>query len=59
MNVRKMMLLLLGLGAMKHGLASAVPESSCCDAIDETLSAKGPSLYLKWTRFLSSCSLST
>src|SRR6476620_9844685 len=49
-------LLLLGLGAMKKGLASAEPASSYWVAIDETLSSKGISLYRRWTMFLRSCS---
>ena len=55
-NVRKITLLLLGLGAMKKGLASAEPASSYWVAIDETLSSKGISLYRRCTRFRSNCS---
>lgn len=58
-NVLKTMLLLLGLGAMKKGRASADPVSSYWVAIDETLSSSGTSLYLRWTRFRNNCSSST
>src|SRR6476620_9844686 len=55
-NVLKMILLLLGLGEMKKGLASAESASSYWVAIDETLSSNGISLYRRWTMFRSSCS---
>jgi hypothetical protein len=43
-NVLKMTLLLLGLGAMKKGRASAWPASSYWAAMEVTFREKGPSL---------------
>src|SRR5262249_30792879 len=43
-NVLKITLLLLGLGARKNGRASAVPDNSYCAAMDETLRDRGNSL---------------
>ena len=58
-NVRKTMLLLLGFGAMKNGLASAPPSSSYCAAIDETFRSRGISLYRNRTMLRRNCSSST
>src|SRR5262249_21725559 len=58
-NVRKTTLALLGLGARKNGLASAVPSSSYWAAMDETLRSSGVSLYRIRTMLRRSCSSST